>query len=67
MLFYAHSIWNEAVKSLRRNLIRTVLTILGLVVSHHDLNRGRKPRHQPRAWILPELRANRKLACSESI
>jgi putative ABC transport system permease protein len=32
MLFYAHSIWNEAMKSLRRNLIRTVLTILGLVV-----------------------------------
>ena len=32
MLMYAHSIWNEAMKSLRRNLIRTVLTILGLVV-----------------------------------
>jgi putative ABC transport system permease protein len=32
MLIYAHSIWNEAMKSLRRNLIRTVLTILGLVV-----------------------------------
>jgi putative ABC transport system permease protein len=32
MLMYAHSIWNEATKSLRRNLIRTVLTILGLVV-----------------------------------
>jgi putative ABC transport system permease protein len=32
MLMYIHSIWNEAMKSLRRNLIRTVLTILGLVV-----------------------------------
>jgi putative ABC transport system permease protein len=32
MLMYVHSIWNEAMKSLRRNLIRTVLTILGLVV-----------------------------------
>ena len=32
MLTYAHSIWSEAIKSLRRNLIRTVLTILGLVV-----------------------------------
>jgi putative ABC transport system permease protein len=32
MLTYAHSIWTEAMKSLRRNLIRTVLTILGLVV-----------------------------------
>ncbi len=32
MLMYAHSIWSEAMKSLRRNLIRTVLTILGLVV-----------------------------------
>ena len=32
MLSYAQSIWTEAMKSLRRNLIRTVLTILGLVV-----------------------------------
>jgi len=32
MLTYAHSILSEAGKSLRRNLIRTVLTILGLVV-----------------------------------
>jgi putative ABC transport system permease protein len=32
MLTYANSIWTEAMKSLRRNLIRTVLTILGLVV-----------------------------------
>ena len=32
MLMYAHSIWSEAMKSLRRNLIRTVLTILSLVV-----------------------------------
>src|SRR6516162_1648474 len=32
MLTYAHSILSEAMKSLRRNLIRTVLTILGLVV-----------------------------------
>lgn len=32
MLIYIHSIWSEAVKSLRRNLIRTVLTVLGLVV-----------------------------------
>jgi hypothetical protein len=32
MLTYANSIWTEAMKSLRRNLIRTMLTILGLVV-----------------------------------
>ena len=32
MLMYAHSICSEAMKSLRRNLIRTVLTVLGLVV-----------------------------------
>jgi putative ABC transport system permease protein len=32
MLTYANSIWTEAMKSLRRNLIRTILTILGLVV-----------------------------------
>ena len=32
MLIYAHSIWSEAMKSLRRNRIRTVLTILSLVV-----------------------------------
>ena len=32
MLTYAQSILSEAAKSLRRNLIRTVLTILGLVV-----------------------------------
>ena len=32
MLIYAQSIWREAMKSLRRNLIRTVLSILGLVV-----------------------------------
>jgi len=32
MLIYVHSIWSEAMKSLRRNLIRTVLTVLGLVV-----------------------------------
>jgi preprotein translocase subunit SecE len=32
MLIYIRSIWSEAMKSLRRNLIRTVLTILGLVV-----------------------------------
>ena len=32
MLIYVQSIWSEAMKSLRRNLIRTVLTILGLVV-----------------------------------
>jgi putative ABC transport system permease protein len=32
MLIYAHSIWTEALKSLRRNRIRTILTILGLVV-----------------------------------
>jgi putative ABC transport system permease protein len=32
MLIYIQSIWSEAMKSLRRNLIRTVLTILGLVV-----------------------------------
>ena len=32
MLMYAHSIWSEAMKSLRRNRIRTILTILSLVV-----------------------------------
>jgi len=32
MLIYVHSIWSEAAKSLRRNLIRTILTVLGLVV-----------------------------------
>jgi putative ABC transport system permease protein len=32
MLMYAHSIWSEAMKSLRHNRIRTVLTILSLVV-----------------------------------
>jgi putative ABC transport system permease protein len=32
MLTYLQSIWNEAMKSLLRNRIRTVLTILGLVV-----------------------------------
>jgi putative ABC transport system permease protein len=32
MLVYANSIWSEAMKSLRRNLIRTVLTVLGLIV-----------------------------------
>jgi putative ABC transport system permease protein len=32
MLIYVHSIWSEAMKSLRRNLIRTVLTVMGLVV-----------------------------------
>ena len=32
MLNYAHSILSEAMKSLRRNLIRTALSILGLVV-----------------------------------
>ena len=32
MLLYVHSIWSEAMKSLRRNLITTVLTVLGLVV-----------------------------------
>jgi putative ABC transport system permease protein len=32
MLIYIHSIWSEAMKSLRRNLIRTILTVLGLVV-----------------------------------
>ena len=32
MLIYAQSIWSEAMKSLRRNLVRTVLTVLGLVV-----------------------------------
>jgi putative ABC transport system permease protein len=32
MLIYVHSIWSEAMKSLRRNLLRTVLTVLGLVV-----------------------------------
>jgi putative ABC transport system permease protein len=32
MLIYVHSIWSEAMKSLRRNLIRTILTVLGLVV-----------------------------------
>jgi len=32
MLTYLQSIWNEALKSLLRNRIRTVLTILGLVV-----------------------------------
>lgn len=32
MLIYVQSIWSEAMKSLRRNLIRTVLTILGLVM-----------------------------------
>ena len=32
MLTYVHSIWSQAVNSLRRNLIRTVLTIVGLVV-----------------------------------
>lgn len=32
MLMYAHSIWNEAMKSLGRNRIRTMLTILSLVV-----------------------------------
>jgi len=32
MLMYIQSTWSEAMKSLRRNLIRTVLTILGLVV-----------------------------------
>jgi putative ABC transport system permease protein len=32
MLMYAHSIWSEAMKSLRRNRVRTILTILSLVV-----------------------------------
>jgi putative ABC transport system permease protein len=32
MLTYIHSICSEAMKSLRRNLIRTILTVLGLVV-----------------------------------
>jgi putative ABC transport system permease protein len=32
MLIYVQSIWSEAMKSLGRNLIRTVLTVLGLVV-----------------------------------
>jgi putative ABC transport system permease protein len=32
MLIYVNSIWSEAMKSLRRNLIRTFLTVLGLVV-----------------------------------
>ena len=32
MLIYLHSICGEAMKSLRRNLIRTILTVLGLVV-----------------------------------
>ena len=32
MLIYAQSIWSEAMKSLRRNLVRTVLTVLGLMV-----------------------------------
>lgn len=32
MLIYVHSIWSEAMKSLRRNLIRTILTVLGLIV-----------------------------------
>ena len=32
MLIYAYSIWSEAMKSLRRSRIRTVLTILSLVV-----------------------------------
>ena len=32
MLTYANSIWTEAMKSLRRTLIRTVPTIVGLVV-----------------------------------
>ena len=32
MLTYTHSILSEAIKSLRRNLIRTVLTVLGLIV-----------------------------------
>ena len=32
MLTYTHSILSEAMKSLRRNLIRTVLTVLGLIV-----------------------------------
>src|SRR5215831_4811904 len=32
MLIYVHSIWSEAAKSLGRNLIRTILTVLGLVV-----------------------------------
>ena len=32
MLTYANSICSEAMKSLRRNLIRTVLTVLGLIV-----------------------------------
>src|SRR5499427_14725 len=32
MLIYVQSIWSEALKSLRRNLIRTVLTVLDLVV-----------------------------------
>ncbi len=32
MLMYVHSIWSEAMKSLLRNRIRTVLTILGLIV-----------------------------------
>jgi putative ABC transport system permease protein len=31
-MIYVHSIWSEAMKSLRRNLIRTILTVLGLVV-----------------------------------
>ena len=32
MLIYVHSIWSEAMKSLRRNVIKTILTVLGLVV-----------------------------------
>jgi len=32
LLIYAHSICSEAMKSLRRNPIRTILTVLGLVV-----------------------------------
>jgi putative ABC transport system permease protein len=32
VLIYLQSIWSEAMKSLRRNLVRTTLTILGLVV-----------------------------------
>jgi putative ABC transport system permease protein len=32
MLMYAHSIWTQALKSLRRNAVRTILTVLGLVV-----------------------------------
>ena len=62
-LTYVNSTWNEAIKSLRRNLLRTVLTILGLVVGRlaqpslpscfqsAGQNAKQKKRRAPKAFI----------------